>query len=222
MRWSIDLIETLPKTIKILVILVIFATPIVAFVWEYLNTQPGEKIVIFGVPIVTKPEASPNISDPPRRGVALVVRKDLRTLREANGVSELSGLEVGKPLRELPNGKYGFSPPWKIDSNPVGVVGGTGFDLLTLGRKGGTSVMEVHKSSTGGVYVVGYLLEEILLRAQDPTRTSPISATLFFEPSTGRHPVAISQRMILSSKNRYTENHESNAIYVNDLQLGGV
>lgn len=223
MRWIIDLIETLPGTIKVLLILVIFAIPVVAFVWEYRHTQPGKKVVIFGVPIVTKPAALPESRDPPRRaGVALVARDDLRTLRQANGVSEISGLEVGRRLQTLPNGKYGFSPPWMINSNPVGVAGGTGFDRLTLGRKRSTSVMEVHKSSTGIVYVVGYLLEEILVRAQDPTRTKPISATLFFEPSAGRCLVAIPEWMILSSEGRSTENEDGGEIYANDIQLYGV
>jgi hypothetical protein len=52
-----------------------------------------------------------------------------------------------------------------INSDPTGVVGGTGLDRISLDRRGGgTGVMEVNQSIQGELYVVGFVSEEALGR----------------------------------------------------------
>ena len=199
---------------------------LVVFLGVVLIGACGRTVGEFASPAITEPDGPPHPDGRVNRSSGpsdLVVESDVAALRNANGVSEVSGLEVGQGLRALPDGRYGFSPPWMINTDPAGVIGGTGFDRITLSRsRRGTAVMEVHKSSLGTVYVVGYLSEEALLRVQDQARTAPVSATLFFEPRQARRAVAIPERMIVSSNHRSTESDEGESIYIIELQVGSM
>lgn len=134
-------------------------------------------------------------SDAGPRGSAsdLVVRDSAARIREATGVRELRPREEDLGIVRLPNGVFGFTVPWMFNTDPSGVVGGTGLDRISLHKAaGGTAVMEVHKSSSGENFVLVYVSEETLIRLQDQSRTVALDATLFFAPYEGNsHPVAI-------------------------------
>jgi len=146
--------------------------------------------------------------------VSIVTAPSVEQLRAKNGVRELLPLENGIGLTRLPNGVYGFTVPWIINSDPSGVVGGTGSDRISLDRtSGGTGVMEVQKSGQGEVYIVGYVSQERLVRMQDPSNTKDESVPLFFAPyNEFKEPVAVPLRRVVSSNNRTVE-----SIYVNDI-----
>lgn len=123
-------------------------------------------------------------------------------------------LENDKNLSQLPNGVFGYTVPWIINSNSSGIVGGTGVDKISLEQKSfGTLVMEVLKDSHGRVYVVGFVSQEQLVRMQDPSRTTDVQALVFFlSYQEFNQLVALPLERIISSDNRTVENK-----YVNDV-----
>lgn len=211
-------------------ILLIFV--FIIFVLGYRNTQPGQYVKVFGIELFFKesttilsdvqivPKDISNADKPSSSTVKIISAKTIEELRNINGVSELEPLEVGVLLTELPNGIYGFEVPWMINSNPVGVVGGTGVEKINLSRtRGGTSEMEVHKSSDGTIYIVGYLPSSVMIQVQKQTRKDPIPIILFLGPATDRVPIAIPMQRIINSKNRHAEDNEGKHISVIDMLI---
>jgi hypothetical protein len=151
------------------------------------------------------------------RGLAAIVAAEsVQDLRRLNGVRALRPLENDLSLRELPPGVYGFTVPWIINSDPTGIVGGTGINRITLEESsGGTSVMEIHKRGDDQVYVVGYVSETDLIRLQDPSRATNADVALFFAPFREFSiPVAIPVSRIQKSRNRSVADQ-----YVDDLSV---
>ena len=174
--------------------------------WIILTAVAIVGLIFFRTPEATSPreaESSKTTS-----------QASLEELRRKNGVRELQALENDLNLSRLPNGVYGYTVPWIIDSDPTGVVGATGVSRIALLRRsGGTAVMEVHKSSQGMVYIIGFVSQDQLVRLQDPSRKSPLDITLFFSPyQSFDEVVALPVEQIVSSSNRSVESQ-----YVNDI-----
>ena len=149
----------------------------------------------------------------------IISANNIEDLRKANGVSNLESLESGRKLQVLPNGKFGFEVDWKINTLSS-VNGGIRVDNVDLDRtKGGTRVMEFHKSSEGTVLIVGYLPPSVLLQIQKHGRKDPIEVVLFFDQGTNQVPVAIPVQRILQSNSRRTEDNEGNQIRVSDMVI---
>jgi hypothetical protein len=123
----------------------------------------------------------------------------LEIIRQKSEVRELRPLEVGKELHKLPNGIFGFTVPWVIDENTS--------SSLTLNQKmGGTAQVEVHKTVTGEIKIIGYVNQSTLIRIEDPSRITPIETEVFVKSyAEFSHPVAISNENILQCKNRSIE-----------------
>jgi len=151
-----------------------------------------------------------------REPATIVTAESLQALRTLNGVRTLRPLENDLNLSELPPGVYGFTVPWIVNSDSIGVVGGTGASRITLQESSfGTLVMEVHKRGDGEVYLVGYVSETDLVRLQDPSRTANAEVALFFRPFREFSiTVAIPISRIQKSRNRSVANQ-----YVNDLSV---
>jgi hypothetical protein len=109
--------------------------------------------------------------------------ESVEALRKTDAVRALQPLEDEKNVTTLPNGVYGFAVPRIIDTDPTGVVGGTGANKISLiGAPAGTRVMEVHKLQSGAIYVVGYVSKNDLDRLQNTSTTSDVDVTIFFTP----------------------------------------
>lgn len=150
----------------------------------------------------------------------IISANNIEELRKANGVSSLEPLEIGRKLQDLPNGKFGFEVDWKINGSLSSVNGGIRVDNVDLDRtKGGTRVMEFHKSSEGTVLIVGYLPPSVLLQVQKHRRKDPIEVVLFSDQGTNQVPVAIPVQRILQSNSRRAEDNEGNRIRVSDMVI---
>ncbi len=123
------------------------------------------------------PEATPTVGSVATSTAlpSFVTCDSVDTLRNMNKVRPIKPLEEDKPIKQLANGVYGFTVPWSLKS-----------DGLSLGgRKGGTAIVEVHKSSQGTIFALAYVSETDLIALLDPTRKEPIATTIFFQPYKG-------------------------------------
>jgi len=128
-------------------------------------------------------------------------------MRTVTGVRSLRKLESDLELSRLPEGVYGFTVPWQVgpDANHLGLQQ----------SPHGTVVAEIHKSTNGESYVVGYISESDLVRLQDPSRRTATEITMFFSPYREFSlPVAIPFSRIEKSNHRSIGNQ-----YVNDLSI---
>ncbi|MEN3793778.1 hypothetical protein [Fulvimarina sp. MAC3] len=102
-------------------------------------------------------------------------------LRAESGVKILDERQEGRRMGQLPDGVYGFSPPWMLNTDPEGVVGGTGIEKIALSaERGGTAVMEVHKSAGGNFFIIAYCSRDFATVLEDPSRKEKISIVLYF------------------------------------------
>jgi hypothetical protein len=147
---------------------------------------------------------------------AIVSAESVEALRRIDGVRELRLLENDLNLSRLAPGVFGFTVPWIINTDPGGVVGGTGVDRISLQQSSlGTAVMEVHKRPDSEIYVIGYVSDTDLVRLQNPSRKADADVTLFFASYREfSHPVAIPISRITASENRSVGDQ-----YVNDLSV---
>jgi ankyrin repeat protein len=146
---------------------------------------------------------------------AVVTADSIEALRIQDGVRPLEQAENGQLILALPNGVYGFAPAWMINSNPAGVVGGTGIRNISLERRSlGTLVMELHKLRDGQIRVVGYLTREEVQRLAASSGQAEV--TLYFS-SVGEHSVAtaLSLSTLRSARSRRLEHQ----LYVTDLSI---
>ncbi len=141
-------------------------------------------------------------------------------LREANGVRQLEPLENDLPLHALPNGVYGFTVPWIINTDSTGVVGGTGADRISLNRSSfGTLQMEVHKAADGSVYIVGFVSSQDYENFISAKEGEKLTFTLLFKPYLDSNiPLAVPLDSIIFSDNRTIETNTDH-FYANDLQV---
>lgn len=203
------------------------------FLYAYINTAPGKPVILFGNTIIQKPGTQPpSVVTPPRvplpkpgaqhppNGPPVISADTLEELRTQTGVLELYVLQDDLPLSNLPDGVYGFAPPWTINSDSTGAVGGTDFDRLTLGRTSvGTAVMEIHKATSGSVYVIGYVAMNSLVLLQNPTRSDPIDVILSFQAYQDWVPIGVPATKILHSNNRSITSDDGRSFYVNDMRI---
>jgi hypothetical protein len=123
----------------------------------------------------------------------------IKGIRSTHGVRPLMPMENGLKIQHLPNGVYGYHVPWALDDLPNSLLG------LQRG-KGGTYVAEIHKSGSGGLFIMGFVDQGSLIRLQNPNRTEPVHTHVFFEPYEGYvYPVSIPVDKILESDHRTVE-----------------
>ena len=93
-------------------------------------------------------------TDDNRADAGIVVLGDsVEAIRVKNEVRPLNIAEEGKAFSDLPNGVYGYEAPWLLKDLNV--------DSSRLSEsRGGTVVVEVHKSSEGEPFVVGFISTE--------------------------------------------------------------
>jgi hypothetical protein len=114
---------------------------------------------------------------------SILLANSLEDLRNYNGVHEIHWLDEDRDLNQLPDGIYGYTVPWMLNSDPSNVVGGTGINKISLIREpGGTRVMEVHRTAKGQIYVVGYMSDAEIGRLNSAVPGSAFSTMLFMSP----------------------------------------
>lgn len=122
----------------------------------------------------------------------------VEALRTLHGVHAMQPIDDQRNIYALPDSIYGFTVPWLLDSDPTGVVGGTGVGRLSLTHQsGGTLVMEVHKTAAQQIYIIGFATTEDVQRLTKPDGDS-IELVLFMQPTDlYTTPVAIPVRRML-------------------------
>jgi hypothetical protein len=150
--------------------------------------------------------------------VTSTVRQDLlegtlEQIRAANGVRALWPLEVGKKLESLPNGVFGYIKPWEIENGVNRSV--------SLGRsKGGNSIVEIHKSTSGEIFLFGFVSQSTQVQLEQPSRTQPIEAHVFFDPfQEFTHLVPIHVWQIISCNHRTIEDEYSKTYELCDVRI---
>lgn len=145
----------------------------------------------------------------------IATAESVEALRNLDGVRALQPLEDSQNIARLPNGVYGFADPSVINTNPSGVVGGTGPDKISLARSpSGTQVMEIHKLASGEICVVGYVSKSDLARLE-AILVNSTEVTIFFTPNgEGSPPVAIPLSAIRVAKESSMQSH-----YARDLSV---
>ena len=99
------------------------------------------------------------------------VERSFEDLRIQNGVTLVERHREGLRLEKLPNGIYGFCPPWMLNSYPTGVVSGTGLRRITIHRlRVGSNLLEIHKHQSGQIFALACTDESGLSALQDPSR----------------------------------------------------
>lgn len=218
-RTTWDFVHENQKLVLLIVGIIVLVLS-VFFIFALVGTKAGETVTLFGIKLFQKPPITVPLQPPVTPQPTVISANTLDEIRETTGVRELRELEGGLNLTSLPNGVFGFVPPWMINTDSVG-VGGTGFDRLTLSRKrGGTGVMEIHKSSDAGqIYVIGYVSQTSLVLLQNQSRNEAIAVILFFEFYQGRVPIAIPKDSIIESDNRSIDGDDGQHYYVNDMKI---
>jgi len=166
-----------------------------------------------GVPAARPPQASPS---PGNQRAPILDAPSVEALRRATGVRALRPLENDLRLSRLPDGVFGYTVPWMINTDPSGVVGGTGVDKISLEQRSlGTLVMEIQKLKSDLAYEVGCVSDSDVTRLQDPSRQTDLQITLFFKPyHEFTHVVAIPLSRVQKSDNREVEDE-----YVDDQTI---
>ena len=106
---------------------------------------------------------------------SFLVPNSMMDVRKQNKVQQLLEIQDRKKLSEL-EGVFGFAAPWSLNNKLDRV------ESLTLGRdRGGTSQVEIHKTSQGNIYVFVYLAQNDLSRLTDPSRKNTLTIVAYFE-----------------------------------------
>jgi hypothetical protein len=127
------------------------------------------------------------------------LQTSIEKIRVAHGVRPLLPLESNKKTEQLPAGVYGYITPWTLNGAPD-------ISLKLQRSKGGTSVVEIHKSMSGVLFVIGFIAQSSLIQLEDPSRTDPIDMHIFFDLYEEYiHPVAIPLNRIIHADNRTIE-----------------
>lgn len=100
---------------------------------------------------------------------SIIASKSVKGIREYNGVILVKGLEEDEELEKLPNGRYGYTVPWrKIDYT------------TEITTKHGTSELEIHKDINGKLSMIGYVTDSDLLKISS-NRGKIIDLIVFIE-----------------------------------------
>lgn len=144
----------------------------------------GEAHDIFGSTAPPSGSESQRVSR--RFGAArpdIIAAETIDEIRTINGVSKMEPLQNDRPLARLKSSVVGFSTPWALDSDPRGIVGGTGLETLSLSRSpGGTVQLEIHKVASSEVYIVGYSSREAIVELRRQDRDELIEVMLLTAP----------------------------------------
>ena len=138
----------------------------------------------------TRITATPTHETPPKDAAGSTDAES--QLRNQDQVEPLGVLDIGKPLSQVPNGVYGYIPPWTLlpwgtDSDP------------TLGQRGGTAVLELHKLRDGSVRLLLYVAENDAQKIQ--AKHDVLAVSVFPEPWAKAYtPVSIALSEIVSGK----------------------
>ena len=127
--------------------------------------------IITIVPVISR------LIGPPRTPEAIVIGANRESLRETHGVWEVSPLQEGSKISQLPNGVFGFTTPWSL-SDPSEQAAGD----VTLGAMGGTADTEIHKTREGKIFVLVYVDEISLPQLQNPERVDTLNIPAFLTP----------------------------------------
>ncbi len=87
----------------------------------------------------------------------------LNKIRSDNGVRQLLPLEDGLKIIDLPNGVYGFIVSWGLSKNLA--------EITIHKNNGGTVEMEIHKTKTGEIYVIGFMSQAEKIRLNNIRKT---------------------------------------------------
>ena len=107
------------------------------------------------------------------------VSDSIQELRENTQVRQLSSEENQLTLWELPNGVFGCLEAYKLDSPPMRIIDQTFIDnnfilnkSLHLAQKPTFgNFVEIHKSTNGNIYLIGFITEEDRITLQNPSRS---------------------------------------------------
>jgi hypothetical protein len=160
------------------VFIIAFVAVIVLIVVTYLLAfREGREISLWPPQIGSKPPQSPQESETSEyreenHKIALITAESIDELRQKNGVRQLLPLENDLRLSRLPNGVYGYTVPWQIEQLKS--------DDKVSRECGGTSVVEVHKSVEGHIFLLGFVSQTDLIALQDPSRKTQTDIIVFF------------------------------------------
>lgn len=104
-------------------------------------------------------------------------------IRNKNNVSKIRPLDNDLPVDRINYPAFGFCTPWALNTDPRGIVGGTGLSTLSLLCKpDGTRILEIHKLGTGEICIIGYVSTNDSSLISDPARKGYADIMLFVEP----------------------------------------
>jgi hypothetical protein len=119
----------------------------------------------------------------------------IEAIRSANGVRPLRTLEEDVNIRKLPNGVFGFSDPFDLAYAQE--------HLSLYPEKVYLEMFEIHKSATGGIFMIGFISQSAQYVLDDPSQTQPFDIQVFCNPyDEFVNPVAISLSRIMSCEYR--------------------
>ena len=133
-----------------------------------------------------------------------MVARTIEELRADNKVKLIETRQEGLKLSQLTNGIYGFSAPWMLNTDPNGVVGGTGWDKVQMSAsRSGTAVLEIEKSTDGAEWAVVFINPDTVTILQNPQRKDAVQAILYHSPNGFSDlAVAIPRDRIMEWSNR--------------------
>lgn len=110
---------------------------------------------------------------------AIFVSTSVGIIRQEYGVSRIEPRHEGRNIGKIPNKKFGFTPAWMLNTDPTGIVGGTGVEKIHLMATAmGTAVLEIHKLERGDFRIIASLDENSSTLLEDPSRKTPCVVTL--------------------------------------------
>jgi hypothetical protein len=119
----------------------------------------------------------------------------VEAIRSANGVRPLRTLEEDVDIRKLPNGIFGFTDAFVLEYSPE--------DLTLYPEKAGSEMLEIHKSATGGIFMIGFVSQSAQHVLDNPSQTQSFDIQVFCKPyNEFVNPVPISLSRIMSCEYR--------------------
>lgn len=113
-------------------------------VWREVFINLGRRVR--GLPPLPRPAERVYRPEVEAEKVATIETGAVAELRTRHGVKIVPAVFNSRKLSDLAPGCYGFTTPWSVRS-----------DSITLGTRGGTVELEIHKAMDGVRYLVGYI-----------------------------------------------------------------
>jgi hypothetical protein len=109
----------------------------------------------------------------------LCIADSIKDFRENTQVRQLTSEEKQLTLWELPNGVFGFIEAYKLDYPSWRIIKKAFIDdnfilkkiLLLVQKPTFGNFVEIHKSGSGHIYLVGFVTEEDRITLQNPLRS---------------------------------------------------